>query len=467
METFWDTLGIHATTDQKKIRKAYSALVKVHNPEDDEEQFRKINSAYKAAMKFASTFTHLDLSDEQIEILDVRPDGSFGVKFYDKKGKPMFPAPPAALPKEEASFEPEPSVSDSDKLFDFDSIDSSVVSEFTQDELNTMSGHITLVPGFPVPDSERTRALRDYLNEELNVVKDLSVSASPDQIDKAIDDAVTIATVFVKNERFRGEKLLWQVYFFSPLVKSLKANLFFYRRLEMLINDEKLTPGNALIISEVVPNRPRVYITKTEKKEDETARIDFISKVPFRYIEGEYQEFDELMNKEDKGEVDKLIKFLETIPVNIYGPLMPSFPPSYKNKLLDAEMIFHLILTAPFCKDMMNNRLLWKLYFRGKLIRPIIHRLDLHTMITKKTMEIKIPKETLKIIKKEMSYSETAFIVKKKEDKEWFYLKILNNDPAPTARTDKEKKLKTLEIFGFTLGIAIGLLILIIKHYLA
>ena len=200
------------------------------------------------------------------------------------------------------------------------------------------------------------------------------------------------------------------------------------------------------------------------------------------------------MNKEDKGEVDKLIKFLETIPVNIYGPLMPSFPPSYKNKLLDAEMIFHLILTAPFCKDMMNNRLLWKLYFRGKLIKPIIHRLDLHTMITKKTMEIKIPKETLKIIKKEMSYSETAFIVKKKEDKEWFYLKILNNDEftysveggilfkalkpfdyaaeaeakANAAKAqDKEKKLKTLEIFGFTLGIAIGLLILIIKHYLA
>ena len=128
MEIFWDTLGIKPTTDTKKIRKAYSALVKIHNPEDDEEEFRKINGAYKAAMKFAANFERLDVSDEQIQITDVRPDGSFGVKFFDKDGKPLFPEPPKTPPDKDPSFEPkkEEEPLKEDDVTSCDCIDSSV-----------------------------------------------------------------------------------------------------------------------------------------------------------------------------------------------------------------------------------------------------------------------------------------------------------------------------------------------------
>ena len=72
MNTFWDNLGIKPTVDTGKIRKAYSALVKKHNPEDDEETFRIINQAYKAAMRFAGSFSSLDVSDDQIVITDIK-----------------------------------------------------------------------------------------------------------------------------------------------------------------------------------------------------------------------------------------------------------------------------------------------------------------------------------------------------------------------------------------------------------
>lgn len=466
MQIFWDILGIKPTTDTHKIRKAYSALVKLHNPEDDEEQFRKINGAYKAAMKFAATFAHLDLSDEQINIVDIRPDGSFGVQFKTKDGQPMFPKPPAKLP-EAAPVEDMAPALEGEKLFDFDSIDSSVVTSMTPDEINQMSGMIALAPGFNVPETKMAKKIHDYLNVELDIVKHMGVRPAPGEEGKAADDAIDIATAFIKNEEYRDEKVLWQVYFLSPMVMALNANLFFYRRLEMLINNEKLKPRTLFAISDAAPNRPRVYIWNTDKKEEEFARIDFQSKVPFRYIKGEYQAFDDLMKKEDPAKVDELIKFLTTCPINLYGMLMPSFPPSYNNRIQDASVAFKVILTAPYCKAQVNNRLLWKLFFRGKLIEPIIHKQDLHTMMTKLTMEIKFPKETLKIVKKEMSYSETVFIKRKKEDKDWYYLQMLPNDITPHARSEKEKKLQVMEVFGLTLGIAIGLLIIILKHLLS
>ena len=463
MQIFWDVLGIKPTTDTKKIRKAYSALVKVHNPEDDEEQFRKINSAYKAAMKFASTFAHLDLSDEQINIVDVRPDGSFGVQFKTKDGAPMFPKPPVELP-EEKSFEKAVPVPEGKKLFDFGPIDSTVVTDMSQDEINSINGMIALAPGFNVPETGMTKAVKDYLNVELDVIKDLGVCPKPEDAGKAADDACTIASKFIKNEKFRGEKVLWQVYFLSPLVTSLRTNLSFFRRLETLINDEKLKPETAFAISDASPGKPRVFVHLSADKESKYAVMDFISRVPFRYIKGEYPDLDALMKTEDPAEVDKLIKFLETIPFNLYGLLMQPSPLTVDDRIADAGAAFKLIFTAPYCKEMADNRLLWKLFFGGRLNNPIIHKLSFHVFLTRRTQEIKIPRNTLEVIMKEMRCFEKVKLRRKKGENDWYYLEILANDVL--ARDERQKKQRIMELLGLVLGMGIGLLLILLHKIL-
>ena len=54
MQSCWDILGIEETTDKLAIKRAYSKLAHVISPEDDPEGFRKIHSAYKLALDFAS-----------------------------------------------------------------------------------------------------------------------------------------------------------------------------------------------------------------------------------------------------------------------------------------------------------------------------------------------------------------------------------------------------------------------------
>ena len=132
-EIFWDTLGIAPTTDTKKIRKAYSGLVKQHNPEDDEEAFRKINQAYRAAMNFARQMSALNISDDQIVVTDRREDGSFNIQVKKENG---LPGPIDPVPS--SSDEEEPKVQDA--IFDFGDLDSSRVKELTIEEIDEMTG---------------------------------------------------------------------------------------------------------------------------------------------------------------------------------------------------------------------------------------------------------------------------------------------------------------------------------------
>lgn len=50
----WDVLGIEATTDIKKIKRAYAARTKECHPEDEPEKFKILQTCYKAAISYAN-----------------------------------------------------------------------------------------------------------------------------------------------------------------------------------------------------------------------------------------------------------------------------------------------------------------------------------------------------------------------------------------------------------------------------
>ena len=55
MNDFFNTLGIEATKEEKKIKKAYRARLHAVNPEDDPDGFKRLREAYEEALKYAVT----------------------------------------------------------------------------------------------------------------------------------------------------------------------------------------------------------------------------------------------------------------------------------------------------------------------------------------------------------------------------------------------------------------------------
>jgi len=423
MGTFWDTLGIKPTTDTKKIRKAYSALVKIHNPEDDEEEFKKINGAYKAAMKFAANFERLNVSDEQIQITDVRPDGSFGVKFFDKDGNPLYPTPPKTTPDKDPVFDEKKEEAPEhvgDKLFDFDSIDSSVVKAMTYEEVTESAGMITFALGFAVPDTPKTREIKKFLDDN-GIVKAMSNRVAPGEEHQGAAEALKIAKLFLDNG-MSDEKVLWQFFFLSPLVTSLRTDLEFYTELEQMINQRKLTGKHVFAISDGSPFRPRIYNLVKRNPETDPYTIDFISRVPFRYKRGKYPQLETMMKKEKPEEFMALTDFLSKVSLNIYGVLMPAVRPFYKDVSMDTSAIFDFIMTSPECKQMKKNRLLWKLFFKSNLVKPMINDPAFHSLLTTLCIRNKCTKDVIRVMKKEMSEDELVFIKKVKNTKDNYYL---------------------------------------------
>ena len=49
----WKWLGIEPTKDLKAIKTAYANMSKKYHPEEYPEEFKKLQDAYKAAVKFA------------------------------------------------------------------------------------------------------------------------------------------------------------------------------------------------------------------------------------------------------------------------------------------------------------------------------------------------------------------------------------------------------------------------------
>ncbi len=422
MEIFWDVLGIAPTTDTKKIRKAYSALVKVHNPEDDEEAFRKINQAYRAAMKFAANFASLNVSDDQIIITDRREDGSFGVKFINEDGTPKmlppFPGTVAPSPsREPAGLEDE---AEEEPEFDFGDIDLSVVKDYTPSEIEKMAGFITLAPGIAVPDGKTGRKIKRFVDDN-DLLKCLGTPVSSDNLEGGREDALYTASLIIGDPEMTGQKQLWRVFFLSPQVTSLATDLVFYTKLEKLINDAKLIPDIMLAITDASPMHPRFYV-KTGNPQKPVCIADFISRVPFRFEPGKYPKLDSLMKDEDPGEYVALGDILSKLPVNLYGILMPSLHPMTKESIADAAYAFGYIVSSDQCKELKGNRLMWKMFFKGDLITPIIRNHDLHIAIQGQTLKHKVPLNVLKLIRNEVKKNIRVKIQKKKEDKDWYYL---------------------------------------------
>ncbi|MEN8904741.1 MAG: hypothetical protein ABF289_02145, partial [Clostridiales bacterium] len=58
----WRYLDIEVTTDLKKIKNAYSSMLKKYHPEDDPEGFMKLRDEYEAATKYAKNYNNRDKS---------------------------------------------------------------------------------------------------------------------------------------------------------------------------------------------------------------------------------------------------------------------------------------------------------------------------------------------------------------------------------------------------------------------
>ncbi len=77
----WSVLGMTATRDERAIKRAYAARLKVTRPEDDPAAFQILNDAYQAALQLARQANDLDWPDDE-------------------------PAPRAELPRSEQRTEP-------------------------------------------------------------------------------------------------------------------------------------------------------------------------------------------------------------------------------------------------------------------------------------------------------------------------------------------------------------------------
>lgn len=64
---WWNVLEIPSYSDLKTIKKAYAKLLKVHNPEDDPQGYKKIREAYDEAVKYAKKNESSKQNNNKIE----------------------------------------------------------------------------------------------------------------------------------------------------------------------------------------------------------------------------------------------------------------------------------------------------------------------------------------------------------------------------------------------------------------
>lgn len=93
-ESPWDILHITPSATEAEIKKAYAALAKQNNPEDNPEAFRKIHEAYKAAI------TVCRMRQQNKTVVVVQADGSKIVLNPQSDNKPKNKTADREAPKE-------------------------------------------------------------------------------------------------------------------------------------------------------------------------------------------------------------------------------------------------------------------------------------------------------------------------------------------------------------------------------
>jgi len=64
MMDIWAVLGIHKTTDEREIKRAYAKMLAKYHPEDEPEKFQEIKEAYELALKHAKGLVKSDDLEE-------------------------------------------------------------------------------------------------------------------------------------------------------------------------------------------------------------------------------------------------------------------------------------------------------------------------------------------------------------------------------------------------------------------
>jgi hypothetical protein len=76
---------------------------------------------------------------------------------------------------------------------------------------------------------------------------------------------------------------------------------------------------------------------------------------------------------------------------------------------------------------MRDKPILWKLYFRGVLLKTLISNHDLHVGLTKIMLDMNLSKDLVKTMKKQMG-GEVSFIRRKEGTKDCYYITFMDSD---------------------------------------
>ena len=332
-----------------------------------------------------------------------------------------------------------------------------------------MTGYLSLAPGFPVPDGQKARRIKKFIDDN-DLINNLSGRVKPEEKQQGADDALRAAGLILNDESVREERIMWNFFFNSPKLLSLQTSYEFYSKFQKLTDDAGLSITAAQAMADVSLLRPRVYV-KPHKPGQSEAKIDFLTKLPFRYGEGRYPEFDELMQNEDPREVKELIDFLEHSRINLYAMLMPKMHPVKKDALPDAVSSFYYILKNPDCTKIREKSAVWKLFFQGSLVRLMISDHDLHIGLTKSMLDMDLSKDLVKTMKKQI-VKEPCFIRKKMGNKNSFFITFMDSE----IQKDKNGKYVYIpygqvtpwvQVFIGVVGLIFGLIMVILLAYMS